>query len=100
MKKPYTICHMMISIDGRIDCAMTSKLRGVNDYYTTLDEINVLTTVSGRVTAELEMAESGTFVPKNNESYGQEGFSKQAEAEGYEVVVDSNGNCAGRMLQV
>lgn len=22
MKKPYTICHMMISIDGRIDCAM------------------------------------------------------------------------------
>ena len=91
MKKPYTICHMMISIDGRIDCAMTSKLRGVNDYYTTLDEINVPTTVSGRVTAELEMAESGTFVPKNNESYGQEGFSKQAEAEGYEVVVDSNG---------
>lgn len=70
MKKPYTICHMMISIDGRIDCAMTSKLRGVNDYYTTLDEINVPTTVSGRVTAELEMAESGTFVPKNNESYG------------------------------
>ena len=91
MKKPYTICHMMISIDGRIDCAMTSKLRGVNDYYTTLDEINVPTTVSGRVTAELEMAESGTFVSKNNESYGQEGFSKQAETEGYEVVVDSNG---------
>ena len=56
MKKPYIICHMMISIDGRIDCAMTSKLRGVDDYYTTLDEIHVPTTVSGRVTAELEMA--------------------------------------------
>lgn len=42
MKKPYIICHMMISIDGRIDCAMTSKLRGVNDYYTTLDEISLL----------------------------------------------------------
>ena len=59
MKKPYIICHMMISIDGRIDCAMTSKLRGVNDYYTTLDEIHVPTTVSGRVTAQLEMAEPG-----------------------------------------
>jgi hypothetical protein len=58
MKKPYIICHMMISIDGRIDCAMTSKLPGVDDYYTTLDEINVPTTVSGRVRAELEMAES------------------------------------------
>lgn len=39
MKKPYIICHMMISIDGRIDCAMTAKLPGVNDYYTSLDEI-------------------------------------------------------------
>lgn len=91
MKKPYTICHMMISVDGRIDCAMTSKLRGVDDYYTTLDAINVPTTVSGRVTAELEMAEPGTFVPENNESYGQEGFSKQADTEGYEVIVDTNG---------
>ena len=91
MKKPYIICHMMISIDGRIDCAMTSKLRGVDEYYKTLDEIIVPTTVSGRVTAELEMAEPGTFVPKNNEIYGQEGFSKKADAAGYEIIVDSNG---------
>ena len=91
MKKPYIICHMMISIDGRIDCAMTSKLRGVDDYYTTLDEIHVPTTVSGRVTAELELAEPGAFVPKNPEIYGQEGFSKKADAAGYEVIVDTHG---------
>ena len=91
MSKPYIICHMMISIDGRIDCAMTSKLPGVNDYYTTLDEINVPTTVSGRVTAELEMAEPGKFIAGHNESYGKEGFSKKADAAGYEVVIDTNG---------
>ena len=91
MKKLYIICHMMISIDGRIDCAMTSKLPGVDDYYTTLDEINVPTTVSGRVTAELEMAESGEFHAKNTESYGKEGFSKKADATGYEVIIDTNG---------
>ena len=90
MKKPYIICHMMTSIDGRIDCAMTSKLPGVNNYYTTLSEINVPTTVSGRVTAELEMAE-GEFIPKNNEPFGKEGFSKKADANGYEIVVDTNG---------
>lgn len=28
MKKPYIICHMMESIDGRIDCGMTEKLNG------------------------------------------------------------------------
>lgn len=76
MKKPYIICHMMISIDGRIDCAMTSKLPGVDDYYTTLEEIKVPTTVSGRVTAELEMADPGEFISKNKEPYGKEGFSK------------------------
>lgn len=81
----------MISIDGRIDCAMTSKLPGVADYYTSLDEINVPTTVSGRVTAELEMAEPGQFIPKEKESYGKEGFSKKADAAGYEVVIDTNG---------
>lgn len=91
MKKPYIICHMMISIDGRIDCAMTSKLPGVNDYYSTLEEINVPTTVSGRVTAELEMAEPGKFIPKKLESFGREGFSKKADAAGYEIVIDTNG---------
>ena len=33
MKKPYIICHMMTSVDGRIDCAMTEQLPGVQEYY-------------------------------------------------------------------
>ena len=36
MKKPYMICHMMMSIDGRIDCGMTVKIAGSNEYYETL----------------------------------------------------------------
>ena len=91
MKKPYIICHMMTSIDGRIDCAMTSQMEGVDDYYRTLDALNVPTTVSGRVTAELEMAEPGVFAAKDPTPYGREGFSKQADAAGYEVVVDTHG---------
>ena len=91
MKKPYIICHMMTSIDGRIDCAMTSQMEGVDDYYRTLNALNVPTTVSGRVTAELEMAEPGQFHAKDSTPYGKEGFSKQAAAAGYEVVVDTHG---------
>ena len=26
MNKPYILCHMMTSVDGRIDCAMTEHL--------------------------------------------------------------------------
>ena len=28
MKKPYIVCHMMMSVDGRIDCGMTVKIAG------------------------------------------------------------------------
>ena len=91
MNKPYIICHMMTSVDSRIDCAMTSQLKGVEDYYTTLDELNIPTTVSGRVTAELEMSEPGVFESKDTTPYSQEGFSKKTEAKGYEVIVDTKG---------
>ena len=80
MNKPYIICHMMTSVDGRIDCAMTSQLPGVEDYYKTLAELNVPTTVSGRVTAELEMAEPGFFEQKILKHIPKEGFSKKADA--------------------
>ena len=91
MKKPYIICHMMTSLDGRIDCAMTSKLKGVEDYYYSLDELNVPTTLSGRVTAELEMALGGKFEADTYTKFGKTGFSKKEDAAGYEVVVDTKG---------
>ena len=59
MKKPYIVCHMMTSLDGRIDCAMTEQLPGVQEYYQILEALQAPTTVSGRVTAQLEMALPG-----------------------------------------
>ena len=91
MKKPYIICHMMTSLDGRIDCAMTAQLPGVNDYYRTLESLNVPTTVSGRVTAQLEMALPGEFQASDPTPVGREGFSKKTGAPGYEIVVDTHG---------
>lgn len=92
MKRPYLICHMMMSIDGRIDCGMTVKIAGSNEYYETLHALDTPTSLSGRVTAQLEMAEPGKFKPiKATEPVGEECFSKKREAEGYQVVVDTNG---------
>ena len=54
MIKPYIVCHMMTSVDGRIDCAMTEHLPGVQEYYDTLDALDAPTRISGRVTAELK----------------------------------------------
>ena len=79
MIKPYIVCHMMTSVDGRIDCAMTEHLPGVQEYYDTLDALDAPTRISGRVTAELEMALPGKFE------------AKAADVEGYEIVVDTHG---------
>lgn len=91
MKKPYIVCHMMTSLDGRIDCAMTAQLPGVDDYYRTLEELHVPTTVSGRVTAQLEMALPGEFQAGDPTPVGKETFSRKADSPGYEVVVDTHG---------
>lgn len=91
MSKPYIICHMMTSLDGRIDCAMVGQLEGVREYYTTLDELELSSTLSGRVTAQTEMALPGVFTAKDNTPFGAERFSKNAEADGYEIIVDTKG---------
>ena len=80
MKKPYIICHMMMSVDGRIDCGMTVKIAGSNEYYETLSALDVPTNLSGRVTAQLELAEPGVFTAKNPaEIVRKRRFLKKAE---------------------
>ena len=107
MNKPYLVCHMMTSVDGRIDCAMTEHLPGVQEYYDTLDALNAPTRISGRVTAQIEMARPGVFESETGTSFGHEAFSKASDAEGYEIVVDTRGtllwdglNDAGRPLLI
>lgn len=92
MNKPYIICYMMTSVDGRIDCNMVGQLAGVEEYYPLLDELGLQSSVSGKTTAQLELAESGKFTPNNNSSYGKEIVSKKTDsANGYTIVADTKG---------
>lgn len=91
MIKPYIVCYMMTSVDGRIDCSMTEKLKGVEEYYPLLKKLNLENSISGKVTAELELAEPGKFNPKE-ESVNEEVFSKKVDSSnGYNIVLDTNG---------
>ena len=90
MKRPYIICHMMTAVDGRIDCAMTEHLPGVQEYYDTLDALETPSRVSGRVTALLELA-AGPYDGEKTEPIGREGYFKACEAAGYEIVADTHG---------
>lgn len=92
MNKPYIICYMMTSIDGRIDCDMVAQLAGVEEYYPLLDELGLQSAISGKTTARLELAEPGEFTPKNNVTFGTETVSKKADStDGYTIVVDTKG---------
>ena len=89
--KPYIICHMMASVDGRIDCDMTSKINGVNEYYNTLDILDAPTKVSGRITATLEMAEKGFYIANDKTAIGKTSFHKATDSYGYTVITDNKG---------
>lgn len=91
MKRPYIICHMMMSVDGRIDCGMTEKIGGADSYYEILNSFEADGALSGRVTAELEMAEPGKFVIKNSEEAGVECFSVKRKGLSYQIVTDTHG---------
>ena len=81
---------MMTAVDGRIDCAMTEQLPSVQEYYSTLDSLAAPSRVSGRVTAQLEIARPGTFEPQDA-ALGHESFSRNADADAYEIVIDTRG---------
>lgn len=91
MKRPYIVCYMMTSIDGRIDCAMTSQLSPVDTYYDVLKELGLSTTLCGRNTAELEMSLPGEFHSESKTPISREAFSKAVESNSYDIIVDSRG---------
>lgn len=92
MNKPYIVCYMMTSVDGRIDCAMTEKLPGVEDYYPLLDKLGLQSAVSGKTTARLELAEPGEFQPQSNLPVGGEIVSKKTDSgNGYDIIADTKG---------
>ncbi len=91
MKKPHIVCHMMASVDGRIDCDMTEKIESGEEYYEALAELNAPTTLCGRVTARMHYALPGTFEATDATPIGQETFHKASEADAYAIVADSKG---------
>lgn len=91
MNKPHTFCYMMTSTDVRIDCAMTSKLNGVEDYYKELDELNIPSTLSGRITAQLELALPAEYIAKDISKEDHDCFSKKTDSDGYDIIVNTKG---------
>lgn len=88
--RPYIICHMVASIDGRIDCAMVEKISG-DEYYTTLEELDCPSLLEGRVTMEHYNAVKEPYIPENDKPVGCVSFYVAEESDAYMVSVDTMG---------
>lgn len=88
--RPYIICHMVASIDGRIDCAMVDQICG-DEYYTTLAELDCPSALEGRVTREHYGADPTPLAIKDHTPVGEPSVHVARESEGYAIVADTKG---------
>ena len=88
----FSVSHQVIQKTVR-DNLIENVERNVDEieYYETLDALDAPSRVSGRVTAQLELAQAGTFESETATPLGHEAFFKAENAAGYEIVADTRG---------
>ncbi|MBQ4502457.1 MAG: dihydrofolate reductase family protein [Alistipes sp.] len=89
--RPYIICHMIASVDGRIDCDMTEQIEGGNEYYEALESLACPSMLMGRVTMQMHYALAEPFVAADTTPIGCEAFHIARKAAAYCVGVDTHG---------
>lgn len=70
--KPYIICHMMSSVDGRIDCTMTAEIDKTDAYYRALDQLQFDAVLEGRVSRQMHYALPEPFKADDMTPIGEE----------------------------
>lgn len=91
MERPYIISHMMMSLDGRIDCPVMAQISG-EEYYTALDSLGKCSKLTGRTTAVLECtAVSGENTNPELLSDCRESFHIAQRSDQYTIVTDTKG---------
>ena len=107
MNRPYIFCHMMSSVDGRIDCAMTEKIDNSDVYYDLLEKLNPDATLEGRVTKQIHYALPEPFVAGDKTPIGRETVHNATREGRLDIAIDTHGSlrwpedaCKNNMLVV
>ena len=90
--KPYIVCHMMSSVDGRIDCAMTERIDNTDAYYHALDSLNFDATLEGRVSRQMHYALPEAFKAGDITPIGEKKYHIAHTADHYDIAVDTHGS--------
>ena len=88
--KPFIVCHMMASLDGRIDCDMLDHLTNSECYYDILRQYNCQAFIEGRVSRAKHTALPDAFQSTGAASCGFIVHRAQTAKE-YAVSLDTRG---------
>ncbi len=89
--RPYIICHMVTSVDGRIDCSMVEHISG-DEYDSALANLHCNAELEGRVTMEHYSASPEPFIaPEGARPIGNPSVHIAVPSERYTVAVDTKG---------
>lgn len=89
--RPYIICHMIASVDGRIDCDMTEQIEGGNEYYEALEALDCPSMLMGRVTMQMHYALAEPFRATDTTAIGREAYHIAHKADAYCIGIDTSG---------
>jgi riboflavin biosynthesis pyrimidine reductase len=89
--RPHIICHMLSSLDGRIDGAALRDVAGSGEYETTGASLKGDAWICGRVTMQQHFAEREPFVSALHRPAGPQPAFVARRAASYAISVDTQG---------
>jgi riboflavin biosynthesis pyrimidine reductase len=89
--KPYIICHMLTSVDGKIDGTSLKAVIGAGEYEATGTQLHGDAWICGRTTMQQHFAADAPFVPVSNRPAGPQPVYVARRAKSYAVAVDTIG---------
>lgn len=94
--KPFIICHMLSSVDGKIDGAALRAVTGEGEYEATGALLNGDAWICGRTTMQKHFAEDEPFVAGSNKPIGPQPVFVARKAKSYAISVDTLGKLRWR----
>lgn len=89
--KPYVICHMLSSLDGKIDPLSLKKIAKNNEYETIGAMFCSDAWICGRETMQQHFAEKNPFISLSHKAAGPQPVFVARQAESYAISVDTHG---------
>ena len=89
--RPYIICHMLSSVDGKIDGASLKGLTPDGEYERTGAQLNGDAWICGRTTMQQHFADPEPFIPSSRSPAGPQPVHVARRAKSYAIAVDTMG---------